>query len=158
MQEYTIVFQEGLAKGLRSTPRAAKNAQSLLISEGAVPEDNILRTLDAVTAFGASLECAWPYPQIFQLKELVLVCTADALYDYVGGAFVPIMTGLTVGTAWSVADYWNYIIASNGSTTVTRDGATREWSEVTWTGMPTWRCVADINGQVFIGGLTGSLV
>lgn len=157
MQEYTIVFRGGFEKGLRPAPRAPKNSQVLVLSEGAVPEDGVLRSLADIESFGQDLGALWPYPQVFVLKSMVLVCLETALYNYVGGTVNLLLAGLPSGSTWTVADYGPYVVATNGQVIVIRNPTTSEWAISTDDTIPACRCVADINGQLFVGGLGASL-
>lgn len=157
MQEYTIIFQEGFVKGLRPTTRAPKNAQALVLSEGAVPEDGLLRSLDEITAFGTDMGAAWPFPQVFQLKSFIMVALQDSLFSWSPAVGFELLIGaLPIGSTWTVADYWPYIVATNGAVMVTRDPNSATWSIYTGTDIPACRCLTDVNGQLFIGGLEAS--
>lgn len=156
MQEYTIIFRGGFEMGLRPAPRSPKNSQSLVLSEGAVPEDGILRSLDDIESFGQGLGALWPYPQVFVLKSMTLVCLETSLHEYADGIVTPVIAGLPAGSTWTVADYWPYVVATNGQAVVIRDPMTAEWYVSTDGTIPNCRCVADVNGQLFVGGLGGS--
>lgn len=153
MREYTITFQEGFGKGLRAKKHTQKNMQALVQSRGAVPEDGILRSLESIQEFGSSLGASRPFPQAFKLKNLILVTLQTAFYQYEDEVFTELISGLTSGSTWSVADYWPYVVATNGEVIVTRNPQSATWEVVSESGIPNCRCLADINGQLFAGGV-----
>lgn len=153
MQEYTIIFRDGFAKGLRATTRAPKNSQALVLSEGAVPEDGLLRSLEELSSFGSALGESWPFPQVFNLKTMTLVATQTELFSYELGVLTSLIAGLPVGSTWTVADYWPYIVATNGACMVVRNPHSAVWDIYTEGLIPACRCVADLNGQLILGGL-----
>ena len=76
MQEYTLVFRDGLGKGLRSTDKNPRNNQALVESRGAIPEDGVIHALEDISKYRlltGGLPSAFPFPQIFVLNYLVLV-------------------------------------------------------------------------------------
>lgn len=153
MQEYTIIFRDGFAKGLRAATRSPKNAQTLVLSEGAVPEDGVLRALEEINTFGHTLAAAWPFPQVFNLKTMTLVATQTELFSYELGVLTSLIAGLPVGSTWTVADYWPYIVATNGAVMVTRNPQSGVWAIYDEGRIPACRCLADLNGQLILGGI-----
>jgi len=152
MREYTIVFREGIAKGLRRSSKIPKHTQTLMQAIGMFPEDGSLRTLDELDAIGDELECEWPFPQIFRLKTLILVCTETALYEYLGGSLELLIGGIDPGTTWSVGDFWPYIVATNGRQIVYRDPHSLDWAIYGDCLIPSCICMANANGQLIVGG------
>lgn len=153
MREYSVLFKDGLAVGLRNDDRRAKNSQALVISEGAYPELESLHTVEEYEEYDfSSLDCTWPFPQVFQLKEITLVCTPTSIYELIGESLSLLLGDITSGTSWSVADYWPFILMTNNSVIVTRDALSGSWSIYEGDDIPLGSCVSDINGQAFVGG------
>lgn len=151
MQEYTIIFKQGLTHGLRSNERTSKGVQTLIEALGLVPENDVMRSLDDLSETDLGLDVSWPFPQAFELKGMTVVCSRSALYEYVDDSLTALITGLAEGTTWSFADFWPYVVATNGRVLVVRDPQTGEWAEYEGCELPYCLCVENLNGQLVIG-------
>lgn len=74
----------------------------------------------------------WPLPQIFKFSVGVFAVTSNGLYEAikVGGSYVwsAVLTGLATGIGyWTAADFGFFILMTNGSVLLKRDGETGEW-------------------------------
>lgn len=150
--EYTIIFQEGIQLGLRNSPKTSKRAEVLIKSDGFIPENNILRTLTLMDDFGAELDCDWPFPQMFTLQGITLVCTPTVIYDYNDGSLVELFVADAAGTTWSVGDFWPYVIMTNGLYIVQRNPETGVWGASESCDIPFCVCLCEANGQIIMGG------
>ncbi len=154
MREMTVVFREGLAKGLRETEKNPRDSQRLTYSAGAFPEDKVIHALEdlsLVQVDTVEITASFPYPQMFVLDYFVLVCTADSIYEYKNGSLTLKLAGITVGSTWTVADYGIYIVMTNGATLVVRDAELQEYSMYNGCDIPQCLCLCDVNGQLLIG-------
>lgn len=118
-------------------------------STGAFPYEGSLITCEDFSANQidlSSLSCSFPYPQIFFLSEVVLVCTPTKIYEYPDITTAKITT--TAGCLWTVADYKTFILLTNCQVMVKKDAETGVYSVDS--SRPFGTCVTDFNGQAFI--------
>lgn len=154
MREVTIIFKDGLEKGLRATKRNPRNSQFLVHSQGAFPEDKVIRALDDISTYQLDtygIITEYPYPQVFVLTHVTIVCTADAIYEYKAGGLTLKLRDVTVGSTWTVADYGRYIIMTNGAALVVKDYDSQEYWPYSGCDIPSCLCLCDLNGQLIIG-------
>lgn len=150
--EYTIKFQQGIQMGLRASDRTSKASETLELSNGLVPENNVLHDVELPAYIGEDLECDWPFPQIFRLKGMVLVCTKVTIYEYSNDSLTELITVDGAGTTWSVADFWPYVAMTNGRYLVRRDPESGTWSTDEDCDFPICICMTEANGQIIVGG------
>lgn len=154
MNEYTLVFDKGIALGLRHHEKTPMNAQGLIVANGVMGDKGVLRELDDLSTLDlSSLECVFPFPQFFELRNFTLVCTPDEIYEFKGGTLSLKYTASDAGTTWSFADFYNYIVGSNGVDVVKHDPASNSWSRVTDGSIPPCTCVCELNGQLILGNM-----
>lgn len=152
-QDFTYTIStEMLASGLRKSKRSPRNANALVESKGAVGRDGVLAALDSLTRTDTSSldsEVAFPYPQIFALTNVVLVCTATKIFEFVGGSLVLMLT-VSTGQPWTVVDFGPFIYMSNNVVAVIRDAQSLEYSVSS--DLPATTAACNFNGQVLVGG------
>ena len=145
----TIVTITAFQKGL--VPKEnIRNSLFLTESLGAFPYQGVLITSENFSANqidASALACTFPFPQIFVLSEVILICTPTAIYEY-PDLTTPKISGLTTGTLWSVADYKRFILLTNSQVVVKKDSGTGLYSIDTT--RPAGTCIADFNGQMFL--------
>lgn len=153
MHEYTVIFKDGLAAGLRSSVHNPRNVGSLIKADGVTQESKELFNLDELSTFDISIldACTFPFPQIFQLREWTIVCTPTKIYTYDGSTLTLVYTA-EEGSTWTFGDFYNYLILTNGRELITLDPESGEWSKYLDTAIPNCLCLCDINGQLFVGG------
>jgi hypothetical protein len=154
MKEYTLTFKEGLGRGLRDTFRNPRNSEYLVFSQGAFPENRVIRALDDISAYQLdtfTLETSFPYPQVFVFRYVTVVCTANAIYEYKDGALTSKLVGITEGSTWTAADYGRYLIMTNGAGIVVKAFDSQEYGFYTSCDVPNCLCLCDVNGQLIIG-------
>lgn len=154
MKEFTVLFRKGFIKGLRNTKQNPRPEEALVESQGAIPEFGVTRAIEDIRTNqlpNAGVSFTFPYPQIFTLTYVTVVCGRTTIYEQVGGALVPVIQGLTPGSTWTIADYGRYIILTNGPVLVTRDADSGEWTTFSDCSIPNCLCLCDINGQLLIG-------
>lgn len=153
MQEYTIFYQEGLAKGLRVTDHKLRNDGGLIRADGLLVETGELFNLEELSMFDISDigECEFPYPQIFQLRNWTLICTATKIYSYNGTTLTLVYTA-EEGSTWTVGDFYDYLLLTNGKELVVLDPEDGTWSKYLDCAIPNCLCLCDVNGQIFVGG------
>ncbi len=150
MPSFTIESSE-LAKGLRPSKRAPRNAKFLVESAGAVGRDGVLQALDELTRIDTSdITDAFPFPQQFVFINVIIICGLTTIYELVAGSLVLKHTASVAGSTWSPLDFHDYIYLSNGQVVVERSAGDKTYSEVT--DKPTAMCACNFNGQVILGG------
>lgn len=152
MQEYTVVIKSALGKGLRPSKHSPRNADWLFSTTGCIPEDKVLQTipeLDRIPFFSGEI---FPFPQWFRLRDIVLVCGKQNIYEYIGGDLVLQHMSANAGWTWSIADFGDYLAMTNGASLVIRDGRSRIFEEYDDCKIPPCLCICDYNGQIVLGG------
>ena len=102
------------------------------------------------TTYKALIADGFPYPQIFVFTNMIIVCSATKIYEWVAGALVLKLT-VTTGDTWSCVDFHDYIYMSNGVVAVIRDAMDKTYKVVT--DLPVAKAICNFNGQVVVGGL-----
>jgi hypothetical protein len=152
MREYTVTYKEGLAKGLRPNERNPRNSQFLAALRGAIPYDDVISTLRALPDPISVLNAQWPFPQLFHLRRMTLVCDRTAIYEYKAGV-LDLLCNTVAGDTWSHADFGEYIVLSNGAAIIVRDPQTGIFAEYLDCKIPPCLCVCEINSQLIVGGI-----
>lgn len=150
---FTIAGNE-LARGLRSSKRAPRNAKFLVECVGAVGIDNILQVIDDLKTDRIDtgvIADAFPYPQVFVFTSVILVCGSQTIYEWDGTTLNSVIGPVTAGQLWSAVDYYRFIYLSNGVVTVLRNPTTGLYALSS--AQPIANAICDFNGQVIIGGL-----
>ena len=89
----------------------------------------------------------FPYPQVFVLPNITIVCGRTNIYEWVSELLVLKLT-VDAGIRWSVIAFADYIYMTNSTVSVVRDSNSKEYS---LSELPAGSCLCDFNGQVFIG-------
>lgn len=152
MREYTVTYKDGLAHGLRPNERNPRNSQFLTALRGAIPYDNVVSALRELPDPISTLNAQWPFPQLFHLRRMTLVCDRSAIYEYKDGSLILLCNTVT-GDTWSCADFGEYIVLTNGQSLITRDPQTGVFSEYIDCRIPPCLCVCEVNSQLLVGGI-----
>ena len=143
-----------LAKGLRNNKRNPRNSKFLVECAGAVGLYGVLQVLDDVTDFvidTAVITDDFPYPQVFVLTNMIIVCGETKIYEYISPTLTLKITASLAGDLWSIVDFFNYAYMSNGKVAIVRSAEDGTYSEVT--DKPVANSICDFNGQVLIGAV-----
>ena len=153
MREYEGLVKDALAKGLRTTAKNKRNEQALIKADGMIPEDGTLRAVDALSLLTdiTTLGEAFPYPQVFVGEDHTIVAGATKIWEYTSGTSELVLSGLTEGPMWTMADFHDYLVMANGQQIIRRNTTSHTWEVVVDETMPISHCVAGINGQLFVG-------
>lgn len=152
MREYTVAYKAGLGNGLRPTERNARNSQFLIALRGAIPYDNVVSSLRELPDPISVLNATWPFPQLFHLRRMTLICDRTAIYEYKNGVLT-LLCNTVSGDTWSYADFGEYIVLTNGESLITRDPQTGIFSEYLDCRIPPCLCVCEVNSQLLVGGI-----
>lgn len=156
LRDGTFIFNIGseeLSKGLRPSKRNPRNVKFLVECVGAVGIDKVLQVIDDLQNDRIDttiIADTFPFPQVFVLTEMIIVCGKTTIYELVSGSLTSKLT-VTTGQLWSVVDYHRFVYMSNGVVAVVRDSETGAYSLSPT--LPVARAICDFNGQVVIGGL-----
>ena len=157
LRDGTFVYNLGsaeLARGLRNSKRVPRNGKFLVECVGAVGLDNVLQVIDDLEndrIDTSAILDTFPFPQIFVLTKMIIVCGKTEIFEYVGGSLVSKIAALTTGQLWSVVDYFEFVYMSNGVVSVLREPTSGVYSITAV--QPVAGAICDFNGQVVIGGL-----
>jgi len=91
---------------------------------------------------------SFPYPQLFILTNVIIVCSQTKIFEWVVGALVLKLT-TTPGSTWTALDGFDFIYLSNGKVAVIRDSISKVYSTVTT--LPTAASICNFQGQVLVG-------
>jgi len=159
MREYTITYKDGLIRGLRKSSNNPRNYGSLLRADGIVKEAGELEALPVLEALDVStiaVTGSFPFPQVFQGRNWTLVCTPTEIYTYDGVSFTLVYTSAE-GSTWTVADFFDFLVLTNGLELITLNPETGNWSKYLECSIPYCLCITDVNGQLFCGGPEASV-
>jgi hypothetical protein len=157
---FSVEFSaEDLRRGLRQSAKAPRNSKLLTVCNGAVGKDGVLRTLDTLaihTAISDAITVGlvpqddFPFPQVFALEQLVILCNQTSILEYDGSGFNSKISGLTnTGAKWNISSAYGFVYLSNGQVSVTRSPETGVYSLNTTT--PIARASCNYNGQFIVG-------
>ncbi len=154
MKEFFLPLREHLPAGLRHQEEARPGEPGLALAENLRPT---LGGLRAAYSPAAPLEGqVWPYPQLFKTYRGSLLAGATAWHSYSAGVATPLCTGLAAGHTWSIADFMDYLLATNGTAKVYRNPATGAWGVNGDATVPLAGALCTFNGQGLAGDLPSS--
>lgn len=147
---FTIEASE-LMKGIRPTSKLPRGNKFLYSSIGAIGKDGVLEALTATQLTIPFVTDAFPYPQVFNFINFVLICGKNNIFECaIDGSSVELKyTAMHIGAIWTAMDFYDYIYLSNGKIVVVRDPMSGVYSSTT--DVPTASAVCNFNGQVFVG-------
>ena len=156
-----VITAEELTKGLRPSKRVARDMKFLVESKGAVGRDGVLSSIDELTRIATtSITDGFPFPQLFVFTNLIIVCGAKTVYEWVSGALLLKYTAPVAAGTWSAVDFYDYVYLTNGNVAVVRNAESKVFS---LSSLPHATAVCNYNGQVLVGapdvdGLGASLM
>jgi len=156
MREFENVFDKGLLQGLRSDAVEPVKEQRLVRLKNLRSSEFGLKPIEYMV-YPFDDIFAWPFPQLFLLREFRLMATETAVYEC-DEDWNPtlVISGLETGDIWQVADFGKFLLLTNGSQLVQRNGATGAWSSfVSTTSLPSMKTVCNFRGQIIGGNITG---
>jgi len=150
------ITSEELRRGLRPVAENPRNSGFLVQCDGAIGYHGSLQGITALTAISTSaITDGFPYPQIFLLSNLILVCGQTKIYEWVNSALSLKLT-TTAGNPWSVVDFYDQLLLTNGVVTVERRAGDKVYA--VRGDLPVGEALFNFGGQIIVGGLTaGSL-
>jgi hypothetical protein len=149
------IDSETLARGLRPSKRAARNSNYLIECHGAVGIDKVLQVIDDLELSRVDTTLTifdtFPYPQIFVLPNLILVCGSDMVYEYDGSSLNAVLGPVAVGNLWSLINLHDFVYMSNGVVSAIRVPTSGVFELVT--DQPVAEAMCNFNGQIMVGGV-----
>ena len=154
MEGFSVTIDNKIiGKGLTSNNNIRNNPM-LVESIGAMPYNNVIQSVEEFTRVDTSGLAAqiFPYPQLFVLGDIIVVCTAQQIYEYdaTGDTFTSKISGLSLGNTWDLVDFKSFILLMNGVVAVTKDPETGDYAVDST--LPPGNCICNFNGQVLLGG------
>jgi hypothetical protein len=140
------IGSDELSRGLRPSRRTPRNSKFLVECQGAIGYDNVLQALENIDQYRLDQSSIFPFPQLFLLDTVILVCTQTQIYELVGGILTLRLT-VDSGTTWSFISSYDYVYGSNGKVSVVRDAISKAWSAST---LPIAGAMVNYKGQVMI--------
>lgn len=153
MREFNYTMRKALAVGLRVTTSNKRGHQALVESTGAYPYEGALVStadLDEIDISSISPAPVFPYPQIFELKQLTIVCTATQIFSYANDTLTLELASLVEGHKWTVADFGNFVALVNGKQVVYRDGVSKVFTIIDEIGIGSASGICNLNGQIIL--------
>jgi hypothetical protein len=124
----------------------------LYVAKGCIPEDGVLQSLPVLhNTFGLPEQCQFPFPQVFVLRQIVLVFTQTRIYELRSFGTEQVFQDAPAGSTWTVADFGDYILCCNGRILVYRDPVTGMFTEYIDCEIPPGTCIMNLNGQLIVG-------
>lgn len=90
--------------------------------------------------------------QIFPTYKGMFILTKDTLYEYENAILTQLLTGLDEGGLWSVADFGDYILFTNGEVNLIRNPTTGIFSTDHGAVFPLARSICSHRGRLILGG------
>lgn len=122
MTELSLVLNnQEVALGLRKEEKQAKNVFAKTELSGMITQKGMLRSNPVHTRIDTSIITdGFPYPQLFVLNKVVIICGRTDIYEWNGTALIH-KINVTGGMIWKVLENFNFIYLTNGEVSVKRD-------------------------------------
>lgn len=146
-------FSEGrtsspFANGLRPTEEELYEADFLSLATNAyLMESGCFNAEKFTRTFNLDEDA-----QIFSAYKGIFVLTDDSLYSYDLAILTQLLTGLTVGGMWSMADFGDYLLFTNGEINLIRDPSTGIFATDDGTIFPLAKSICAHRGRLILGG------
>ncbi|RLC21491.1 MAG: hypothetical protein DRH93_11680 [Deltaproteobacteria bacterium] len=149
MAELSLVLNsQEVALGLRKEKKQPKNTFDKVELTGMITQEGMLRTNPVHTRIDTSIITdGFPYPQLFVLNKVVIICGRTDIYEWNGTALIH-KINVTGGMIWKVMESFNFIYLTNGEVSVKRD----PWNKYyTLDDEVISHALCNYNGQVLAG-------
>lgn len=146
---------DDLRLGLRKQSEVPRNNKYLTKCDGAVGYNKVLKTLTVLSIHSEIDGHAdvvlddFPFPQLFILDKLILLCNKQSILEYDGTTFNEKISALSAGYKWNVVSSFDFVYLSNGVVSVLRDPFTRVYSLSSTA--PVSQAALNFNGQIILG-------
>lgn len=155
MQEYTVPIKEALGKGLRPSGQEHRNGEFLTRMVGFYPYGGVAQTLETPLKeifLGVGVFETWPFPHILKTRDFFLICGSTRIWEALNldGPYTLVYQGTKPGNRWTVADFGNYLVLTNGQEIIERLPSGGYGVSVRF---PKCSCVTAFAGQIIFGGV-----
>lgn len=99
----------------------------------------------------------WPFPQLFCLHSYNLLCDYNKVYLLNSSFVIVDWWNTTASKFWQVADWWKFVLLTNGNTMYVMDPATSTLNYIA-TGdlnLPMAQAICNFKGQYLAGAVSG---
>jgi len=155
---------DDLVSGLAQEKNIARDTKFLAQSSFAVGYAGALATVpDLSEKQIISPVTYWPFPQLEQLARVTFVLTHNAIYAKEGNYLSLLWSGESTFNRWSVADFLNFVLFSNGKEVLEYHRDTNsiipslKYNINNDTGCPAFKACINYNGQLLLGGIYGTV-
>jgi len=157
MKEFETSFIEHFSNGLRPESPSRRNEPFLSECHNLRPYPEGLRAYEVLVDPLTGTVIDWPFPQLFIGKKYKLYFTETELYEVAANwSKTKKLETLGSGTRWCVADFYDYILATNGVKIAYLNlaGDTPVWATTTGnSAMPLFGTVCEFRGQLIAGNI-----
>ena len=152
MREYTSTF-DGFDTGLRPTRNVPKNAETLVQARNMKPVvGGMVSVVEPQLIPG--LTTTWPLPQLFKTQAGLIIASHISLAMLnPDDTVTPLIGGIASGDWWDMADYMDYVVATNGTRMVIFNPILNIWQVYVGPNFPIVGTLCDFNGQLIMGDL-----
>lgn len=152
MKDFVVELSE-IVKGLRQKERSPNNIPTLTEISGIYPREGLLASLPEPVQIALTdlPEQTFPFPQLFKLTNLTLVCGENSIWEFneTNNSFAEVLANIPGNHTWSVIDFVEWIYLTNGKVAVVRNAGSKQYEVVTE--LPFGSCLCNYNGQILIG-------
>lgn len=161
MKEYVDTFK--FDKGLRPYSYNGRNSGYLTQCRNIVPRRGLLTAYEPIVnpiqdpaGYYWPVTMDWPFPQFFSLYGFNWVATRLGIYKLDASFNAAIEVGVDHrSTIWSVADFWDFAVFSNGAMMFIIDPSTGDLHPYLQTDLPAAGAVCGFRGQILLGNASG---
>ena len=149
MKTYDFTIKDLLNKGLRPLEESPRNGLHMTAASNCRPSVGGLVQGDKYTRSFNINEAA----QIFHTYKGTFVLTADSIYSYsyYEDAITLLIDTIPPGLMWSIADFGEYILFTNGNINLIRNPSTGVFAADTGLVFPVARCMCAHRGRLLLG-------
>lgn len=141
-------------QGLRAWDEIGHDVPGLVACYNMVQRRGRLMSFEPLLDETSGIEAAaWPFPQLFCLKNANYLCGRQKIYML--DSSLGVLSSITVplGSQWHVADFWDYVVFTNGATRMYDINVTTGHIKVST--LPLCGCIDNFKGQIVAGNVAG---
>ena len=149
---FTFNIEAGeLVRGLRPSQHTPRNMRYLSSAVGAIGYDEVIKSVQNLNDLLIDTDIiadGFPFPQLFTLPRMIIVCGVSQVYEYILGVLT-LKATVAPSSTWTVVSFHHYVYMSNSKVALVRDPNSGEYSETEE--FPSASSICDFNGQVIVG-------
>lgn len=149
MKTFNFTLKSLFNKGLRPLVESPRNGSYLTeVTNARESEGGLIQADKIIRTFNLNEDAI-----IFTAYKGVFVLTATALYEYAAETLTQLLSGLDEGVMWSMADFGDYVLFTNGAVNLIRNPTTGVFATDDGTVFPLARSICAHRGRLILGGL-----